>query len=215
MHHTKYKNIYRRIKTYTDCCGVQFISFNTAHEKFLVLFLYEFDLLQIILNMLHSSSVCRNYYVSAAKIVNPSNQIHSGPRWFTEPERLLQHKILYFTLGVDTLPLRRVGIIRAERQRMRMAPATALNSSTDPTGYRRSRITQLNLWYKRCMYQEWWLEHLYTRFAWGRCGYYPTGGGKISGVYERGVWGYDRLSIDRYSREPLPAQAREIYERRK
>ncbi|KNH09344.1 hypothetical protein XU18_0029 [Perkinsela sp. CCAP 1560/4] len=156
-----------------------------------------------------------NQYLGSPRIVNPSNQIHSGPKWFTDPERLLQHKLLYYYMGVDSLPLRRLGIIRAERSRIRMAPRQKFSSSNDPTGYRRSRFAQLSLWYKRCMYQEWWLQHLYTRFAWGRCRHYPCDGGKIHGISGNGVWGYDKVNVERYSRHPLPAQAKEIYERRK
>ena len=165
--------------------------------------------------MIQRTSNKLNQYLASPRIVNPSNQIHSGARWFTDPERLLQHKILYFYLGVDSLPLRRVGIIRTERARMHMVPTQKFSASNDPTGYRRSRFTQMSLWYKRCMYQEWWLQHLYTRFAWGKCRQYPCNGGKIHGVFENGVWGYDKVTVERYSRQPLPAQAREIYERRK
>ena len=166
--------------------------------------------------MFRATAVRHNYYLRASKQTNPLAQIRSGPRWWTKPERLLQHKLLYFTLGVDTLPLRRVGIIRAERRRMAMSPHVHFTANNDPTGYRRQRVRQVALWYKRCQYQEFWLQHLYTRFAWGKTGYYPSGGGKIAGASETGVWGYDvQSNKDRYTREPLPAVAREIYERRK
>eukprot|EP00759_Apiculatamorpha_spiralis_P044556 PhF_6_TR41536/c0_g1_i2/m.62923 len=163
--------------------------------------------------MLRSTPVTLNYYLRSAKIKNPSTQIRTGASWWSDPERMLQHKLLYFTLGVDSLPLRRVAVIRAERDRMRMTPGIPNNSVTDPTGYKRARRRQINLWYRRIQYQEFWLQHIYTRFVWGKTGYYPTGGGKIAGVAETGVWGYDHSALERYSREPLPAQAKEIYER--
>ena len=168
-----------------------------------------------VLTMMKQCVLCHNQYMGSPRIVNPINQIHSGPRWFSDPERLLQHKMLYFYLGVDTLPIRRVSIIQNETHKMRMVPTQKFSASNDPTGYRRSRLAQMKLWYKRCMYQEWWLQHLYTRFAWGKCRFYPTNGGKIHGVHESGVWGYDKVNVERYSRQPLSAEAREIYDRRK
>eukprot|EP00760_Papus_ankaliazontas_P012786 PhM_4_TR1554/c0_g1_i1/m.94059 len=165
--------------------------------------------------MLRATLSLRNYYLRASKGASPVTQIRSGDRWWSDPERMYKQKLLYFTLGVDQLPLRRTAIIANERRRVRAVSKAPFSGSNDPTGYRRARHRQVRQWYRRIQYQEFYLQHLFTRYAWGRTRHYPSGGGKISGITPSGVWGFDNKSFDRYSREPLPAHPREIYEPRK
>ena len=88
-----------------------------------------------------------------------------GTGTWTDPWRMLEHKVLYFTLGLDSLPIRRTATIANEKRRVRAIGSAPFSSATDPNGYRRARYRQAQQWYKRIQYQEFYLQHLSKRFA--------------------------------------------------
>ncbi len=165
--------------------------------------------------MLRSSGWQLNRFLTAAKSMSPVGVIRTGRNSWTQPERLIKYKMLYYTLGLDAQPLMRTCVLAAEKERMRFVPLRFPSQRQDPTGYRRARMRQLGMWYRRIQYQEYYLQHVFTRHAWGLLRMYPPGGAKIAGKADNGYFGYDSLPLHRYTREPLPAQAQEIYERRK
>jgi len=158
-------------------------------------------------------SRCRcNTYITHSLAVAPITAIRSTTRWWSDPERMVKYKTLYFTLGIDQLPLRRTALIQNEYLRTRMCPTSPIGG--DKTGYKRARAMQLNMWYRRIQYQEYFLQHLYTRHVWGLTRVYPNNYVKITGKADDGYAGYDAVPYHRYNRQPLPMPAREIYDRR-
>ena len=162
---------------------------------------------------MHQTLLRRNTYLTRSMTTSPISVIRSGPRWWSEPDRMVRHKLLYFTLGIDQLPLRRTAVIAADVFRQHMCRPAAM--SGDATGYKKARKAQLNTWYRRIQYQEYYLQHLFTRHAWSLLRMYPANHTKIAGKADDGYAGYDGVPYHRYNRSPLPLPAREIYERRK
>ena len=165
--------------------------------------------------MLRSTSTLHNTFLTSSRPMNPLSVIRSGPRFWSDPERMIRHKKLQFTLGLDQLSLRRTAVIQADKKRLSNIKWDRIIKRTDATGYRAQRFNQMTTWYKRIQYQEYYIQHLTTRNVWGQLRMYPPGGAKIAGKADQGYFGYDSLGVHRYNREPLPAQAKEIYERRK
>lgn len=165
--------------------------------------------------MLRLTVSCRNTYLTASKTTSPISMIRSST--WSDPDRMVRHKLLYFTLGLDQQALRRTAVIVADKKRLEKAePLRSQNNVvTDPTGFKRARKFQLTTWHKRIQYQEYHLEHLFVRHVWGLLRMYPPGGAKIPGKADRGYFGYDKMSFHRYTREQLPANAQHLYERRK
>ena len=133
---------------------------------------------------------------------------------------MIKYKTLYFTLGMDSLPLRRTAILVADKDRHRNAQSQfSLHGSAnvqDVTGFQKKRIQQIAMWHRRIQYQEYYIQHMMTRHVWGLLRMYPTGGAKIAG--KNGDVGYlqdDNGGVHRYTRQPLPTRVAEIYERRK
>lgn len=160
-----------------------------------------------------STSFLLNTFLSHSVATPPISVIRSGPKWWSEPERMVKHKMMYFTMGIDQLPLRRTAVIQADLKRFHMckpAPRTG-----DTTGFKRARAAQLTTWYRRIQYQEFHLQHMFTRHMWGLLQMYPGNTTKIQGKADDGYVGYDSVSFHRYNRTPLLFPAREIYERRK
>lgn len=143
----------------------------------------------------------------------PISVIRSGPRWWSEPERMVKYKMLYFTLGIDQQALRRTAVIAADLSRQHMTKAQQF--AGDATGYKRARNVQIKTWYRRIQYQEYYLQHLFTRHAWSLLRMYPANHTKLAGKADDGYAGYDGVPYHRYNRAPLPFPAREIYDRRK
>lgn len=154
-----------------------------------------------------------NTFLTHSVATTPITAIRTGPRWWSEPERMVKHKVMYFTLGIDQLPLRRTAVIQADMIRQRMCKP--MPCFGDATGYKRARAAQMITWYRRIQYQEYHLQHLYTRHVWGLIRAYPGNTTKIQGKADDGYVGYDSVPFHRYNRSPLPFPAREIYERRK
>jgi hypothetical protein len=167
--------------------------------------------------MFSTSCIRQNTFLTANKARNPLTVIRTKNRHFTEPDRMYRHKLLYFAMGLDQLPLRRTAILAADsiRHRGAIGPAARGDFGGDATGFKSARRRQIVTWHRRIQYQEMHLQHLMTRHAWGLLREYPSGGGKIAGRSDTGYFGFDRLSVNRYTREKLPATPREIYERRK
>jgi hypothetical protein len=126
---------------------------------------------------------------------------------------MIKFKLLYFTLGIDQQPLRRTAVIQNDMQRLRMAKPAPRTG--DVTGYKKARTNQLTTWYRRIQYQEFYLQHLFVRHAWGQIRVYPPNYVKIEGKADDGYAGYDAVPYHRYNRQPLVFPAKEIYERRK
>ncbi|ORC87984.1 uncharacterized protein TM35_000192280 [Trypanosoma theileri] len=163
--------------------------------------------------MLGTTRSCLNTFLTKSVAAAPITAIRTGPKWWAEPERMVRHKIMYFTLGIDQLPLRRTAIIQKDLHRFHMCkPPMRVG---DTTGYKRSRAAQLTTWYRRIQYQEYHMQHLFTRHVWGLLRVYPGNTTKIQGKADDGYVGYDSVPYHRYNRSPLPFPAREIYERRK
>ncbi|CCW61971.1 unnamed protein product [Phytomonas sp. EM1] len=153
-----------------------------------------------------------NTFLTRSVAKPPITVIRSGPKWWSDPERMVKHKLLYFTMGIDQLPLRRTAVIQNEQFRFHMCrPSPRIN---DATGYKRSRSGQMKTWYRRIQYQEYHLQHLFTRHAWGLLRVYPGNTTKIQGKADDGYVGYDSVPYHRYNRSPLPFPARDIYGRR-
>ena len=149
-----------------------------------------------------------------AKTHAPITEIRNLEHW-GDPHRLIKYKKLYFTLGLDSQPLRRSAVITGEKRRTRNTFIERVRGS-DPTGFDKARRTQIRLWKRRMHYQEYYLQHLFTRHVWGLLRTYPVGGAKIAGFADRGYFGYDqRVPIHRYTHQPLPANAAHLYPRRK
>jgi hypothetical protein len=165
--------------------------------------------------MLRSSASLRNTFLTSSRPINPISTIRSGPRWWSDPERMVRHKVLQFTLGLDQLALRRTAVIQADKKRLSNVKWDRVIKKTDATRYRTQRFAQMSTWYKRIQYQEYYIQHLTTRHMWGQLRMYPSGGAKIAGKADQGYFGYDSLAVNRYNREPLPAAAKELYPRRK
>lgn len=166
--------------------------------------------------MYRRTPLLANQWLTMAKAAPPVSVIRSGRRHWVEPERMVRMKLMYFTLGIDQLPLRRTAVIHKEADLFKKCPSVAQKSSAyDSTGYKMRRHKQMMMWYRRIQYQEYYLQHMFTRHTWGLLRMYPTGGAKIAGKADTGYAGYDYLPYHRYTREPLPAHAREIYDRRK
>lgn len=159
-----------------------------------------------------------NIYLTHANARSPISVIRSGRRFWSQPDRMMRYKVLYFTLGMDAAPLRRTSVIVADKERLRNASARTIPSATkaDMTGFQRKRVQQMVMWHKRMQYQEFYMQHMMTRHVWGLLRMYPSGGGKIAG--KNGDVGYfadDNTGVHRFTRALLPAKIPEIYERRK
>jgi hypothetical protein len=163
--------------------------------------------------MFRSTIPLANVWLTASRAATPLGVIRSGRRHWSNPERMLRFKLLYFTLGVDQLPLRRTAVIQNEQERMKHI--IKARPKNDATGYKAKRMRQIGMWYRRIQYQEYYMQHMMTRHTWGLLRMYPVGGAKIAGKADTGYFGYDSSPVHRYTREPLPATAKEIYERRK
>lgn len=163
--------------------------------------------------MLHSTAACRNTYMTRSMTTPPISVIRTGPKWWTDPDRMVRHKLMYFTLGIDQQPLRRTAVIAVDQYRQHMCKPAM--STSDTTGYKRARQSQMTTWYRRIQYQEYYLQHMFTRHVWGLLRMYPANHTKIAGKADDGYAGYDSVPFHRYNRTPLPFPAREIYERRK
>ena len=154
-----------------------------------------------------------NTYLTGAKAPHPLAVIHSGAKHWTNPMRLVRFKILYFTLGLDQLPLRRTAVIASDNYKLskvrRYAPFG------DTSGFKRARYHQMSTWMKRIQYQEYYMQHLMIRHVWGLLRKYPPNGTKIAGKADTGYFGYGKHGIHDYTREPLPATAIEMYPRRR
>ncbi|AYU78821.1 mitoribosomal protein mS72 [Leishmania donovani] len=163
--------------------------------------------------MLRQTAAQLNTYLTRSVATPPISVIRTGPKWWAEPERMVKHKVMYFTMGIDQLPLRRTAVIQNDLKRFHMCkPPPRVG---DATGYKRSRGAQLTTWYRRIQYQEYHLQHLFVRHMWGLLRMYPGNTTKIQGKADDGYVGYDSVHFHRYNRSPLPFPAREIYERRK
>lgn len=164
--------------------------------------------------MLQRSIVVLNAFLTKTRAHHPLNVIRSGPKYWSDPERLYQYKLLYFAMGVDQQPLRRTAVLLGDKHRLQTT-SFLTKVKKDPTGFERARAKQTTLWHRRMQYQEYYMQHLMTRHAWGLLRMYPPGGGKIAGKVDDGYFGYDDVPYHRYNRQPLPFPAKEIYEPRK
>ena len=168
--------------------------------------------------MLRRTPQLRNTYLTASVTRAPITVIRSGRRFWTQPERMIRQKTLYFTLGMDSQPLRRVAVLAADKERHRNAftrPLESASSAQDVTGFQRKRAAQIIMWHRRIQYQEYYIQHLVARHVWGLLRMYPPGGAKIPGRSELGYFADDNGGVHRYARTNLPAKPLEIYERRK
>lgn len=163
--------------------------------------------------MLRSSTVLHNTYFGRSAVTSPVATIRSGPKFFTDPERMIKQKLLYFTLGLDQQPLRRVAVVAAENMRQVASPRNS--SKRDVTGFRMARGRQTTMWYRRMKYQEYYLQHMFTRYAWSVTRAYPGNGVKLPTVAEDGYYGYNAVGVHSISRQALPLPARPLYEPRK
>ena len=163
--------------------------------------------------MLRQTCALHNIYTTYHKAQQP-NIIVKNHDYFHDPQRLYKYKLLYFSMGLDHLPLRRRAVIAAENHRIRRAAVQTLKRTNDPTGFAKAQHMQNWTWQLRMKYQEWYLQHLHTRHAWAMLRKYPVGGAKISGVIESPYFGYD-MNNHRWSREAMPATAKEHYPRRR
>ena len=163
--------------------------------------------------MFKLTTICRNTFLTHSMTTTPITAIRSGAYWWADPDRMLRHKLMYFTMGIDQQPLRRTAIIQTDRRRWKMCSGP--RRSADATGYKRARYQQQMTWHRRIQYQEYYLQHLFTRHTFGLLRMYPPNLAKIQGKADDGYAGYDSMPIHRYNRQPLAFPAREIYERRK
>ena len=163
--------------------------------------------------MFRCTLISCNKFLSTPSVSAPATIIRS--KGWKNPGRLVRQKMLFFSFGLDQQALRRTAVIVSDRERTRAAmPETDNIARQDSTGFKRSRDRQLQLWRRRIQYQEWYLEHMFTRHAWGLLRKYPPGGTKILGKADDGYFGYGH-SFHQYNGTPLPYPAREVYERRK
>jgi hypothetical protein len=163
--------------------------------------------------MLRTTCGLRNTYLTHSQASAPITVIRSGPKFWSQPERMVRYKLLYYTLGIDQLPLRRTAVIAADRARQMKCKPILFGG--DATGYKKSRHAQLQTWYRRIQYQEYYLQHLFTRHAWSLLRMYPANHTKLAGKADDGYTGYDAVPYHRYNRSPSAFPARELYERRK
>lgn len=163
--------------------------------------------------MLRSTTSLLNTYFGKNAVVAPISAIRSGTKYFTEPERLIKQKLLFFTLGIDQQPLRRVAVLANEDARLRTSPRTS--NKKDVTGFRKARGKQASMWYRRMRYQEYYLEHLFTRYAWSVTRKYPPNGVKLPGVAEDGYFGEAPAGVHYTTRQALPIPIKPLYEPRK
>lgn len=162
--------------------------------------------------MLRQTFAARNTFLTHSMATAPISVIRTGPKYWSDPERLVKHKLLYFTLGIDQQPLRRTAVIQNDLKRFHMCrPAPRVG---DTTGYKKARSAQLTTWYRRIQYQEYYMQHLFTRHMWSLLRMYPGQMTKIAGKADDGYAGYDSVPFHRYNRAPLPFPAKEMYERR-
>lgn len=165
--------------------------------------------------MLRRTAICQNTQLTWSKATPPS-RIIKNTEWFDDPERLYRYKLMYFALGLDQLPLRRAAVLAAEAERVQRAELDnkLMIKKNDLTGFTLAQRRQMMTWHNRMKYQEWYLEHLHMRHVWAMLRKYPTGGAKIAGVAEQPYFGYD-YNVNRFTRERNPANARELYPRRR
>lgn len=163
--------------------------------------------------MLRATVPVRNTFLTSSVATTPLVGIRSAQRWWAEPERMVKHKVMYFTMGIDQLPLRRTAVIQSDFYRFQKC--RSMPRGKDSTGFKQARSQQLRMWYRRIQYQEYHLQHLFVRHMWGLLRMYPGNTTKIQGKADDGYVGYDSVPFHRYNRTPLPFPAREIYERRK
>jgi hypothetical protein len=128
---------------------------------------------------------------------------------------MVKMKLMYFTMGLDQQALRRTAVIQADKHRFHLFRTTKA-ALADPTGFKRSRTRQILQWHRRIQYQEYFMQHLFTRETWRVLRKYPVGGAKIDGVANQPYFGYHfHGGLNPYTREALPAEAKELYARRK
>eukprot|EP00744_Colponema_vietnamica_P021747 GILI01031116.1.p1 GENE.GILI01031116.1~~GILI01031116.1.p1 ORF type:complete len:164 (+),score=22.74 GILI01031116.1:49-540(+) len=163
--------------------------------------------------MLRKSTFRLNTYFGRDAVVSPASVIRSGTKFFTEPERLIKQKLLFFTLGIDQQPLRRVALLANEDARLKASPRAS--NKKDVTGFRKARGKQSSMWYRRMKYQEYYLEHIFTRYAWSVTRKYPTNGVKLPGVAEDGYFGDAPAGVHYITRQALPIPIKPLYEPRK
>jgi hypothetical protein len=164
--------------------------------------------------MLRCTHVARNTFLTSGLSVPPISEIRSGPRHWSDPDRMVRMKLMYFTMGLDQQALRRTAVIQADKKRFVRSPHVG-GGARDPTGFQRARTRQMLTWHKRIQYQELLMQHMFVRQTWGLLRKYPVGGAKIDGVVNTPYFGYDKQKLNRYTREPLPAEATLLYPKRK
>ena len=163
--------------------------------------------------MLRRTLVSSNTFLTHAQSTTPIAEIRTGPRFWSDPDRMVRMKLMYFSLGLDQASLRRTAVIQTDKYRMRHMTNS---KSRDPTGFAMARTRQILTWHKRLQYQELLMQHVFVRQSWRLLRKYPVGGAKIDGVAPQPYFGYDwKPAVNRYTREPLPADAKEIYPRRR
>lgn len=85
--------------------------------------------------------MCRNTFLTRSVATPPVSVIRTGPKWWAEPVRMVRQKLMFFTLGVDQLPLRRTAVIQKDLYRCHMCrPPVRIG---DTTGHKCSRAAQL------------------------------------------------------------------------
>lgn len=163
--------------------------------------------------MLRRTQINCNTHLVRQRVVHPASVIRSGTAYWNDPERVIKNKLLFFTLGLDQQALRRSAIIARDAERQRAIPREGFKK--DVTGFRRARHRQSVMWNRRIRYQAYFLEHMFTRHAWGLIRKYPSMGTKIPSAAEDGYFGTSRSGMHQLTHEPLPALARTIYPPRK
>ena len=161
--------------------------------------------------MLRRTPVAANTFLTWAKPRTPIQVIHSGTRHWSDPDRLVRMKLMYYNLGLDQQALRRTAVIQADKARFSRAPPR--NVGGDPSGFGKARVRQMLQWHRRLQYQEFFLQHALVRQSWRVLRKYPVGGAKIEGAVGTPYFGYPH-KLNKYTREPLPAEATELYPRR-
>eukprot|EP00758_Cryptobia_borreli_P000541 Tbor_TRINITY_DN1194_c0_g1::TRINITY_DN1194_c0_g1_i1::g.15552::m.15552 len=163
--------------------------------------------------MLRQTTPAYNTYLGRQSIASPISVIRSKDKYWTDPERLIKHKIMYFLLGVDQQPLRRTSVVIKDREHRLMSPRESFKK--DITGFRRARDKQTQMWLRRMQYQEYLIQHIFTRHTWGLLRKYPPNGAKIKDVVDDGYFGETPNGLHHYTRQPLPFPHRQIYPPRK
>jgi hypothetical protein len=166
--------------------------------------------------MLRRTLVHRNTFLTPARAQPPVTEIRSGPRHWSDPDRMLRMKMMYFTMGLDQQALRRTAVIQNDRARFKFVKMhLSPGKGRDPTGFREARTRQIVTWHKRIQYQEYLMQHMFVRQTWRVLRKYPVGGAKIDGVINTPYIGYDPLyKKHRFLREALPSEAPVLYPRR-